>query len=941
MTELFQDDRKLLLIDGNSIINRSFFALAGRSNLSAPDGTPTGALNTYLNTMFKFIEDIRPTHICTLFDMREKTFRHHMYDGYKAKRKGMPDELAVQMPLLKETLDAMGHVRYELAGYEADDLIGTFARMAERDGFSVSILSGDKDDFQLIDNHTVVLMPVAKAGKTSTEIYDLAALLERYQITPEEFITLKSLMGDPSDNIPGVRGIGEKGAIDLVKKYRTLDGIYEHISELSEGLRNKLTENRDMAYLSYDLSKICCEAPVTLKLEDLVYGEPDREKLAGLFYRLGFRSQIKKWGLDSISVPQHEAEKTQDTDSEPTGPAIPMTLPVIRMNESYEAFTAAYFEVRAENENHTDISIDTTTRDAAGCPVAYVLICLSNELIFAFVPSESGRILRFLYEQGIGRDAHGELPIGHSIKNRFRGLPFVLPFDSCFDTEIAGYILNQIEGGSPTFEMLYEHATQETFPRHSLFAGSTDRTELLPQSPMEQLLAMSGADTETDTDTGCSRQLLEEAAWRSLLCRRMAYFQKQKITEYAIGKLLYEIEFPLVLKLDQMERSGVLVDRNTLQEIHVSFEAELNRLTAAILEKSGVNFNILSPKQLGQVLFEKLQLPSGRKNSSGTYSTDSDELMRLIDAHPVVRDILNFRQISKLDSTFVLGLQKVIDPADGRVHSNFSQAMTNTGRLSSAEPNLQNIPIRSDLGSQIRKAFVAPAGYVLLDADYSQIELRLLAHLSQDRNMLDAFLHNEDIHVNTASKIFNVPREMVLPAMRSAAKTVNFSIVYGISDFGLAQDLGISYQEAHHYIEHYYAQYPMIRAYLDSLKKMGYEKGYVETMFGRRRIVKELTSPNRNIRSFGERAAMNTPVQGTAADIIKIAMNRVSTGLAEKKLDARLILQVHDELIVECRTEQAAEASVVLKEAMEGAAHLDVPLTAEVNQGQSWYLCKV
>jgi len=940
--------KKLLLVDGNSIINRSFFALAGRGNLTAPDGTPTGALNTYLNTLYKFIEEVKPTHLCTLFDVREKTFRHDMYDGYKAKRKGMPDELAVQMPLLKEALDAMHLVRFELAGYEADDLIGTLARQGESAGFSVYILSGDKDDFQLIDNNTVVMMPVNKMGKTTTEIYDLDALLARYQLTPDEFITLKSLMGDPSDNIPGVRGIGEKGAIELVKKYATLDALYEHIDELAPGIQKKLSENKEMAYLSYELAKIDCSVPVSLSLDDIIFGQPDRQLLTALFYRLGFRNQIKKWSLEDVTVEESIPVKSTDDSPVDEGRELPASLPEIRIDTDLHDFSAAFLAEMSRAKKHFCISIDMQMPQSLspGDNFTYLTVCFAPDQIYAFSTDFHSKILDFLVAQGVGSHVKELLPVGHSIKSRFRGLPFVLPFGSCFDVEVAGYILNQIEGGSPSFEMLYEHAVRESYPRFAVYAGPDNSLKNTSENPMEMLLAQnesadSGNELQgTARDSEYTRQVLEESAWRALLCRRIAAYQIKAIAEIALEKLVYDIEMPLVLGLDGMERAGVLVDRTTLADIHVSFEAELNRLSASIYEKVGMTFNILSPKQIGQVLFEKLLLPSGRKNSSGTYSTDSDELTRLIDEHPVVRDILNYRQISKLDSTFVLGLQKVINPLDGRVHSSFSQVMTNTGRLSSAEPNLQNIPIRSDLGSQIRKAFIAPPGRVLLDADYSQIELRLLAHLSQDENMMNAFLHNEDIHTNTAANIFNVPREMVQPSMRSAAKTVNFSIVYGISDFGLAQDLGVSFQEAHHYIEHYYAQYPKIRAYLDSLKKMGYDKGYVETMFGRRRVVKELTSPNRNIRNFGERAAMNTPVQGTAADIIKIAMNRVSAGLKKEKFDAVLILQVHDELIVECREDQADAASVVLKHAMEGAALLRVPLIAEVSQGLSWYACK-
>lgn len=940
MAALPQNAKRLLLVDGNSIINRSFFALAGRGNLTAPDGTPTGALNTYLNTLKKFLDDIEPTHVCTLFDVREPTFRHKMYDGYKAKRKGMPDELAVQMPILKELLDAMHLPRYELPGYEADDLIGTLARRGEREGYAVYILSGDKDDFQLIDRNTVVMMPVNKAGKTGTEIYDADALVERYQIGPEDFVILKAIMGDTSDNIPGIRGIGEKGAIELVKKYKTLDSLYEHADELSPGLQKKVLENRDMAYLSLDLSKINCEAPVSVTTEDLTVREPDKAALLSLFMRLGFRNQIKKWGLEDV-VPASPAAAGKagaegDGGDEIGFDALPEELPEIRIDVSLEEFSGTFVSMAGQED--FCLAMDMTS---SGADIGEKLIIgLSAEHLYAFSASRIPEVFACLIEHGAGKTDGGFLPAGHGIKNRFKCLPDELPFESCFDVEIAGYILNQIEGMSPSFEMLYEHAVREAYPR-SVPSQTDKKSNAKPVSLQMDLFAEEGQGANEKADAEeAGRKALADAAWKCLLMRRIAVRQQKEIAGLSLLTLIYDIEMPLVLHLDRMERKGVYVDSSILDEIHDAFSLEIARLAESIYEKSGQKFNILSPKQLGIVLFEKLGLPSGRKNAGGAYSTDSDELTRLADEHPVVRDVLNYRQVSKLDSTFVLGLKKVIDPRDGRVHSNFSQAMTNTGRLSSSEPNLQNIPIRSDLGSQIRKAFVAREGYVLLDADYSQIELRLLAHLSGDENMVRAFLNHEDIHTNTAANIFGVLKDMVEPYMRSAAKTVNFSIIYGISDFGLSQDLGVSFQEAHHYIEHYYAEYPKIRSYLDSLKKQAYERGYVETMFGRRRVVRELSSPNRNIRSFGERAAMNTPVQGTAADIIKIAMNRVSTELRRANLDASLILQVHDELIIECREEQAEAASDVLKQAMEGAAKLIVPLIAEVNAGRSWYECK-
>ena len=932
MYESTTDGKRLLLVDGNSIINRAYFALAGRSSLTAPDGTPTGALNTYLNTLFKYIDEVRPTHICTLFDRREKTFRHDMFDGYKAKRKGMPDDLAAQMPLLKEALDALNIPRVEMAGFEADDLIGTLARRGEADGYCVYILSGDKDDFQLIDENTVVLMPVTKAGRTTTETYDLAAMAERYELTPEEFITLKAIMGDPSDNIPGVKGIGEKGAKDLVQTYRTLDEIYVHLNELSSGLQKKLTESREMAYLSYELSKIRCDAPIEESLDSYGVKEPDAPRLADFLRRLGLRALLKRLDLSQVLEQDPSPKSEQQNDS--VYEEFVAVLPPIEKNLPLDVFSERF--VLAEKKKSFSISLDMTDPDRNQEPD--LVLCLSKVELFSFSLKESKDVLQYLSSHGVGNIHKGKnyLPVGHQMKNRFRELPSSLPFASVFDTEIAGYLLNQIEGSSPSFEMLFEHAVKLPYPKTSS-ATPEDKKQKQSLTDLE-MLAFATDDQSLDSQSSESRLL--ESAWRAYLSLEIATRQMKEIEELSLNRLVYDIEMPLVLTLDNMERKGVFVDAAMLDQIHTQFERETHYLTEKIYELSQTEFNISSPKQLGQVLFEKLGLASGRKNSSGSYSTDSDELTRLIDEHPVIREILNYRQITKLDSTFVVGLRKVIDEKDHRVHSNFSQAMTNTGRLSSSEPNLQNIPIRSHSGSQIRKAFIAPPGYVLLDADYSQIELRLLAHLSGDENMIRAFLEGEDIHTNTAANIFGVRNSEVQPYMRAAAKTVNFSIVYGISDFGLSTDLGVSFQEAHRYIEQYDKQYPRIREYLDSLKKRAYDLGYVETMFGRRRVMKELKSPNRNLRMFGERAAMNTPVQGTAADIIKIAMVRVAQLLTDRNLDARLILQVHDELIIECKEQIADEVAVLLQKTMEEAISLSIPLIAEVSIGANWYECK-
>jgi len=938
------NEEKILLIDGNSIINRSFFALAGRGNLTAPDGTPTGAINTYLNTIAKHIKDIEPTHILTLFDRREKTFRHDMFSDYKAQRKGMPDELAVQFPLLKDILDAMNSARCDLVGYEADDLIGTYSEIARKKGFKVFILSGDKDDFQLIDSDTQVVLPVTKNGKATSENIDVAAFFERYGLLPGEFVTVKSLMGDPSDNIPGVRGVGEKTALDLVRKYKTLDDIYLHLDELSDGLRKKMIDSKEMAYLSRELSAIVRDVPVDPDLERFKVREPDKIALSGIFYRLGLRSQMKRFGLEDISQTHVAEPKAAVIQSDEIAPEdipveiiIPSGLPE-KIDRIVPADLAQLLnDILEKGSEPTMITLDVSMDNHGGLsePEYRLAFTLCASDVYIIEQSDIAESIRIIHKKE--SDTPGKLRIiGHSIKTAFKFLLEPLPFSKCFDIEIAGYLLNQIEGTAPSFEMLFEHSTQIPFPRVPNLPGE----KVSKDEPKATLLELMIDGNSDEMNNGHTEEIIRKSVWKALLMRPVALAQFAEIKKTGIKKLAYDIEMPLVLHLDRMERAGFLVDREFLDSLHTSFESKISALTESIYSKAGTTFNISSPKQLGQVLFERLGLASGRKNAGGAYSTDSDELSRLINEHPVVEDILNFRQISKLDSTFVVGLQKMIDPSDGRIHSVFSQAMTSTGRLSSAEPNLQNIPIRSELGSLIRKAFIAPEGSLLLDADYSQIELRLLAHLSGDVTMTEAFLNNQDIHVNTAASIFHVSKEMVTSKMRSAAKTVNFSIVYGISDFGLAQDLGVPMHEAHSYIEHYYEQYPQIKEYLESHKKAGYDLGYVETMFGRKRVLRELTSPNRNVRMFGERAAMNTPIQGSAADIIKIAMNRVSDELARAGIGARLILQVHDELIVECIEADCDAAATILKNAMETAVSLKIPLTADVRRGKSWYQCK-
>lgn len=917
------DAKRLLLVDGNSIINRSYYATAGRNNLTAPDGTPTGAVNIYLNTLSKYILEVEPTHTCTLFDLKAPTFRHKAYDGYKGTRKGMPDDLAAQMPVLKEVLDAMGFPRYEQEGLEADDLIGTLKTMGVEAGFDVFILSGDKDDFQLIDEHTKVIMPVTKKDGSGTDYYDEALFQERYGIPTCDFVTAKALMGDSSDNIPGVKGIGEKGAMELVRKYKTLDGLYEHLSELSPKLREKLETDKDNAYMSLMLSKIVTDAKIGITLDELVRKPLDNASAAACFYKYGFRSQMKKWNIDEASV----AEATpvvEETEEEAGYPKLSGKRPSILLNKDAASSMKTILSVISGGQ---PAAIDMIDQNG---PVLGLSVAADEVYIWS-KEEDIKMVLAELENAGIGTTKE-KAPVVYSAKNHFKLLPDGLLFDHVFDVEIAGYVLNSIEGADPSFEMLVEHGTHRPFPILEDYGQAKDDNKKVNRQ--QDLFALIDGTEET------SKELTEDDvldfSYRVLLVRWLSYYQRADIQDQGIEKLIYEIEMPLVMVLDRMERRGVLVDVSKIDELHKEFDGKVRELEKEIYELAGEEFTILSPKQLGKVLFDKLGLPSGKKLASGGYSTNSEELEKIRDQHPIVNKILEYRQIQKLDSTFVMGLKKSISEKDGRVHTTFSQAMTNTGRLSSSDPNLQNIPIRTDLGSLIRETFVAKDGYVLIDADYSQIELRLLAAISHDEEMISAFREGRDIHTKTACGIFGVPADKINPAMRAAAKRVNFSIVYGVSDYGLSQDLGVSVYEAKRYIEEYYRQFPTIKPCLDGFKQEGKEKGYVSTLFGRRRILKELTSANYNIRSFGERAAMNTPIQGTAADIIKLAMNRAEQSLREKGFDAKLILQVHDELIVEAKEDIAEEAAKVLSEAMEKVIELDVPLIAEARIGKTW-----
>ena len=846
--------KKLMILDGNSVVNRAFY---GVRPLNAPDGTPTNAVYGFLAILQKLFEGEAPDSLCVAFDLPAPTFRHEMYEGYKAQRKPMPEELAVQMPLLKETLDAMHIRRLEAAGWEADDVLGAVSAICEKSGWACEIVTGDKDSFQLITETTSVLHVKSRMGQTETILYDRARFEEEYGFAPPLMVDLKALMGDASDNIPGVPGIGEKTALDLVRRYGRVADIYAGLDglDIKDSVRKKLAAGRESAEMSYTLATISREAPVELKPEDAAWSRDFGPELYAVLDRLGFRRFIEKWGL----APAPEA--VQETES--------------RAMPELSALTAQEAEARIRAAETLGLALPGDDLDS--------LSLCDGEAIFTLNWGELGedynRLLRLVFSPEVKKSAHGVKDLmGLALAENLGTEGFV------FDTELAAYVLDPTESGYDLGKLTKRYLGAEL---------PEARAALELMAPMRAKLAENGAE-----------------------------------------KLYFDIELPLCQVLAEMERAGFLVDRKALADFGESLTAGIDALQRGIWELAGHEFNINSPKQLGEVLFDELMLPAGKKTKTG-WSTNADILEKLIGKHPIIGDILEYRMLTKLKSTYADGLLKVIS-ADGRIHTNFRMTVTATGRLSSTEPNLQNIPVRRELGAQIRRMFVAAPGCVLVDADYSQIELRLLAHISGDETMQNAFKSGEDIHAVTASQVFGLPLAEVTPAQRSSAKAVNFGIVYGISAFSLAQDIKVSPAEARAYIDAYMQKYHGVREYMDRVIAEAKERGYVETLFGRRRPVPELKASNFNTRSFGERVARNMPIQGTAADIIKLAMVNVRRRLRAEGMEARLILQVHDELIAECPEREAERVAALLEEEMERAVTLSVPLTAEAHSGHSW-----
>ena len=865
--------KKLLILDSNSILNRAFY---GVRYLSAKDGTPTNAIYGFLNILLKLIKEQEPDYICAAFDVKAPTFRHKQYEGYKAQRKPMPEGLAAQMPLAKDVLRAMGVTILEKEGYEADDIIGTVARLCEESEISCFIATGDKDDLQLASDKTKVILTVTKSGYNETIIYDDKAVKEKYRVTPTEFIDVKALMGDPSDNIPGVKGVGEKTAMSLIEKHHSIEYIYENIDGigLKGAMLQKMKDGRKMAFMSKELATINRNTPIEFNAEECVFdGFENNGELYEILKRLELNSIIKKLDLSGGD----------------------------NVKENEDIFKDFSYQVGDKNMINGDKV--TVVLDFDGDNISSAAVGVGNN---AVVLNEQDDIKELLEDDSIAK-------VMFDVKEAIVKLNGRIDIKNISDdTAIAAYLVDPAKN-----EYTIEKLASEYF-------GT-----VIEKPEVKQLSLLD--DVETDR----SEYLAKCAVALGVLNERIG----DKIKENGQEKLYNEVELPLVTVLAHLEINGFLVDDNQLKEFADKLGEKIDALTNEIYMLAGEEFNINSPKQLGVILFEKLELKPVKKTKTG-YATNADVLEKLRDKHPIVNFIMEYRQLAKLKSTYCDGLTAVVNPNTHRIHSVFTQTVTVTGRLSSTEPNLQNIPTRTELGREIRKMFVAKDGYVLVDADYSQIELRVLAHIANDETMINAFRNNEDIHAVTASQVLGIPLEDVTKEQRSSAKAVNFGIVYGIGEFSLAQDLHISVKEAKAYIESYLEKYNGVRNYMESIKEQAKKDGYVKTMLNRIRYIPELKSPNYNIRQFGERVALNTPIQGTAADIIKLAMVRVDNRLINEELKSKLILQVHDELIVEAHKDEVNKVKQILSEEMQGAMELNVPLKVDMSTGHSWYDAK-
>lgn len=899
--------KKIVLIDGNSILNRAFYGIMGNKMLMTPDGKYTNAVYGFLAILFKVLEDIEPEYLMVTFDLKAPTARHKMYDGYKATRKGMPNELAEQMPILKDILHSMNITIIEKEGYEADDVLGTVSKKAEKEGFDVTIVSGDRDTFQLTSNKIKVRIPHTKMGKTETEVFDENAVIEKYGVTPKQLIEVKGLQGDTSDNIPGVPGVGEKTALELVKKYKTIDGLYEAIEKGEDDLKpktkEKLIANKELAELSRTLGTINLEVPIEEKIEEFKIKEWNNEEVLAKFKELNFNRFIERFNLKSDEKPKQNITELFDVKTLNSKNEIESLLKKLKEQLIFIIGTEKSIDEKLIIKKHIKSIYIYNDNN-----IYEIKFNDENEFSSYFKETlENENIKKYSYglnEMYVILEQNGIL---------LKGIEF--------DAEIAAYILNPSNNHYKLEELASQYLNID-ISEYLEAVGANQEKET-------QMTLFSQEENNIDFEK-------YHNAIYTYVIAKLIEVMEPKMQEISSMDLFKNIEMPLVKVLAEMQYEGIYVDKEELISFGDKLKEEIESIKQEIYNLSGEEFNINSTQQLGVILFEKLKLPVYKKTKKG-YSTDVDILEKLKPEHPVIEKILEYRTLMKLNSTYIDGLIGYINEYTKKIHSYFHQTVTATGRISSTEPNLQNIPTRAEQGKQIKKAFKAQKGNIFIDADYSQIELRILAHISKDKNMREAFLNEEDIHKQVASKVFDVPLEEVTKEQRTAAKAVNFGIVYGISGFGLAEQLGISRKKAEQYIEQYLNKYCGVKQFMDEIVEEAKQNGYVETLFHRRRYIPEISSNNYMVRQFGARAAMNTPIQGTAADIMKIAMIHVNERLKEEKLNARLILQIHDELLIECNIEEKEKVKEILKESMEKAVKLEVPLEVEVSEATDWY----
>lgn len=875
---------KLLVVDGNSIMNRAFYGLSGKNMLTNKEGIPTNAVYGFLNILFKIIAEDNPTHIAVAFDLKAPTFRHKMYEGYKANRKGMPDELAAQMPIIKNVLDAMNIKRVEIEGYEADDILGTLAKKSKEHNIQTILFTGDRDSFQLIEDGIVVKLPSTKGGKTETEVYDSEKIFEKYGVNPIQLIEVKSLMGDASDNIPGVKGIGEKTALKYIQEFGSLEKLYDNISsDIVKGKSKELlVEYKNDAFMSKDLARIDVNVPIDLNFDVYRVKEYDNEKLYEIFKKLEFTNFIKKLNLKGeVAIEKFEIGKIQITENHndlmnmlKNSKNSSFYIKDIFSKNSIEEITEIAFFIDGENyvlklkSNKKEILKEIFE----SCDIPKVSISLKE-------------LYLLLIKSGIGLNGFA------------------------FDIGLAEYVIDANSGNY----FIERIADERLGVNLGQFLTNTQ----------EQISLFTDTQDENYDFIVASAKVIS----------RLKLIQEEIIEKNNQSKLFYEIEMPLIEILANMQFQGIGIEKEKLIEYGNILNDKMLTLAKDIFSLAGEEFNINSPKQLGEILFEKLNLKSSKKTQRG-YSTDAESLEKIRNEHPIIDKILEYKQYAKLKSTYADGLNHVINVSTGRIHSKFNQTVTATGRLSSTEPNLQNIPVRLEAGRLFRNMFMAKEGYTFIDADYSQIELRILAALSDDEEMIKAFNEGDDVHKATAMQVFGVSKDEVTPLMRARAKAVNFGIVYGQGDFSLGQDLGIPKKEAKEYIDKYFERFPNIKLFLDKLVNDAKDKGYAQTIFNRRRYVPEINSQNFHIRSFNERVAMNMPIQGTAADIIKLAMVNVYKRL--KSMKSKLILQVHDELLIEASDDEIEDVKEIVRKSMEEAVDLKVQLKVELGVGKSW-----